>query len=105
MRETDATALLLNADFRPVSLFPLLVVSWREAVRHLARGRVAAGHDRWVRSPSMALPLPSVVALKRYRKPREAVPFTPCNAFLRNRFTCQYYSCASTAWLSVRWRS
>jgi len=91
MSETDYSALLLNADFRPVSLFPLSVISWQETVRQLVRGRVSvvAEYGRVVRSPSTALRLPSVIALKRYRKARQAVPFTRYNVFLPDRFTCQ----------------
>jgi len=92
MRVSTHPALLLNADFRPVSLFPLSLVSWQEAVSGLVRGRVAvvAEYDRSVRSPSYEVRLPSVVALKRFQRPRQRVPFTRYNVFLRDRFTCQY---------------
>lgn len=87
-------ALLLNADFRPMSLFPLSVVSWQEAVSEVVRGRVAvvAEYDRIVRSPSRQVRLPSVVALTRYRRTKRRVAFTRYNVFLRDRFTCQYCS-------------
>lgn len=85
-------ALLLNADFRPVSLFPLSIISWQNCVSELVRGRVAAvaEYDHVVRSPSQEVRLPSVVALRRYRKRPQGVPFTRYNVFLRDRFTCQY---------------
>jgi 5-methylcytosine-specific restriction endonuclease McrA len=92
MHVSSYPALLLNADFRPVSYFPLSVVSWQEAVSDLVRSRLAvvAEYDRWVRSPSREVRLPSVVALKRFRRTRQRVPFTRYNVFLRDRFTCQY---------------
>jgi len=44
-----------------------------------------------VRSPSMTIPLPSVIRMRYYvRKPHMMVPFSRTNAFLRDRYTCQY---------------
>jgi 5-methylcytosine-specific restriction endonuclease McrA len=43
-----------------------------------------------VRSPSSALRLPSVVALKEYIPQNRRPPFTRFNVFLRDRFSCQY---------------
>ena len=47
-------ALVLNADFRPLSYFPLSLWSWQDAVRAVFRERVniVAEYDRVVRSPS-----------------------------------------------------
>jgi 5-methylcytosine-specific restriction endonuclease McrA len=92
MHQSDYPALLLNADFRPMSVFPLSLVSWQEAVSEVVRGRVAvvAEYDRSVRSPSREVRLPSVIALMRYRRSRRQVGFTRYNVFLRDRFTCQY---------------
>jgi 5-methylcytosine-specific restriction endonuclease McrA len=85
-------ALLLNADFRPVSLFPLSLLSWQQAVADMVLGRVSvvAEYDRVVRSPSRELRLPSVVALRRYARAPRRIAFTRYNVFLRDRFTCQY---------------
>ncbi len=92
MQATEYPALLLNADFRPMSLFPLSLVSWQEAVGEVVRDRVAvvAEYDRVVRSPSRVVRLPSVVALRRYRRHRQQVAFTRYHVFLRDGFTCQY---------------
>jgi len=85
-------ALVLNADFRPMSYFPLSLVSWQEAVTAAVSERVVvvAEYDAVVRSPSTVLRLPSVVALRRYRPRLRKVAFTRYNVFLRDRFTCQY---------------
>ena len=85
-------ALVLNADFRPLRYFPLSLISWQEALRavFLDRVTVVAEYDAVVRSPSRSLRLPSVVALRDYRKVERGVPFTRYNVFLRDRFTCQY---------------
>ncbi|MDX2159402.1 MAG: HNH endonuclease [Hyphomicrobiaceae bacterium] len=92
MRPDIHPALLLNADFRPVSLFPLSLMSWQAAVSDVVSGRVTviAEYEAVARSPSTELRLPAVVALRRYRKGRQKVAFTRYNVFLRDRFTCQY---------------
>jgi len=81
-------ALVLNADFRPMSYFPLSLLSWQDAVQAVFSERVSvvAEHDAWARSPSTRIRLPSVVALRKLRR----VAFTRFNVFLRDRFTCQY---------------
>jgi len=85
-------ALVLNADFRPLSYFPLSLWPWQEAVKATLMGRVntVAEYDRVVRSPNLEIPLPSVVSLKEYIRPAERPAFTRFNVFLRDRFTCQY---------------
>ncbi len=85
-------ALVLNADFRPLSYFPLSVWPWQDAVKATLLGRVntVAEYDRVIRSPSMEMALPSVVSLKEYIKPADRPAFTRFNVFLRDKFTCQY---------------
>ena len=85
-------ALVLNADFRPVSYFPLSLQSWQDAVHAVFSERVAvvAEYDAWARSPSTQIRLPSVVALRKYQRAPRRVTFTRFNVFLRDRFTCQY---------------
>ena len=85
-------ALVLNADYRPLSYFPLSVWGWQDAVKaaFLDRVTILSTYDRAIRSPSMAIRLPSVVALKRYRPLARRPAFTRFNVFLRDSFTCQY---------------
>ncbi len=85
-------ALVLNADFRPLSYFPLSLWSWREVVKavFLDRVDIVSEYDRLVRSPSWELRLPSVISLKRYIPSNRRPAFTRFNVFLRDRFTCQY---------------
>jgi hypothetical protein len=46
-------ALVLNADFRPLSYYPLSLWSWQESVKavFLDRVNIVAQYDRFVRSP------------------------------------------------------
>lgn len=88
----DFPALLLNADYRPMSYFPLSTVPWQNAVKLKCEDLVdvIAEYDEVVRSPSTEMRVPSVVALKRYVPQPQHVPFTRFNVFLRDRFRCQY---------------
>lgn len=85
-------ALVLNADFRPLSYYPLSLWSWQDAIKavFLDRVNIVSHYDKIVRSPSFEIQLPSVVSLKTYIKPSRQPAFTRFNVFLRDRFTCQY---------------
>lgn len=85
-------ALVLNADFRPLSYFPLSLWSWQEAIKavFLDRVNIVANYERTVRSPSFEMRLPSVIALKEYVPSARRPAFTRFNVFLRDRFSCQY---------------
>ena len=88
----ECPALVLNADFRPLSYFPLSLWSWHDAVKAVVTDRVnvVSSYDRYVRSPSFALRAPSVIALKDFIVPNRKPAFTRFNVFLRDRFACQY---------------
>jgi 5-methylcytosine-specific restriction endonuclease McrA len=88
----DHPALVLNADFRPLSYLPLSIWPWQEAIKaaFLDRVVVIAEYDTVVRSPSVEIPLPSVVVLKEYVRPARTAAFTRFNLFLRDEFICQY---------------
>ena len=90
-------ALVLNADFRPLSYYPLSIWPWEEAIKAVYQDRVdvVSTYDKVVRSPSMEMVLPSVIALKNYVDQDRQPAFTRFNVFLRDGFTCQYCS-AST---------
>ena len=85
-------ALVLNADYRPLSYFPLSLWSWQDAVKakYLDRVDIVAEYDDCVHSPTTTLRIPSVVVLKDYVKPQKKVAFTRFNLFLRDEFRCQY---------------
>jgi 5-methylcytosine-specific restriction endonuclease McrA len=83
---------VLNADFRPLSYFPLSLWPWQEAVKavFLDRVNIVSEYEQVVRSPSFEMRLPSVIALKEYIPLSRRPAFTRFNVFLRDRFTCQY---------------
>lgn len=85
-------ALVLNADFRPLSYYPLSLWSWQDAIKAVVLDRVniVSQYEKTVRSPNFEMRLPSVVSLKTYVRPSRQPAFTRFNVFLRDRFTCQY---------------
>ena len=85
-------ALVLNADYRPLSYYPLSLWSWQDAIKSVFLDRVVIvnNYDRKIRSPSFEMKLPSVIALKSYIAPLSKPSFTRFNVFLRDRFSCQY---------------
>ena len=85
-------ALVLNADYTPLSYYPLSLWPWQTAIKALFLERVdiVASYDREVHSPSLDMKIPSVIALRQYVRPSEFPAFTRFNLFLRDRFACQY---------------
>ena len=84
-------ALVLNADYRPLSYYPLSLWNWQDTVKavFLDRVNIVSEYDHAVHSPSFEMKLPSVVSLKNYVRPALYPAFTRFNVFLRDRFTCQ----------------
>ena len=85
-------ALVLNADYRPLSYYPLSLWSWQDSVKSVFLDRVSIVnyYDRTIRSPSFIMKLPSVIALKSFIRPQSNPNFTRFNVFLRDKFSCQY---------------
>jgi len=85
-------ALVLNADYTPLSYFPLSLWPWQTAIKavFLERVDIVASYQREVHSPTWSMPIPSVIALRQYVKPSEFPAFTRFNLFLRDSFACQY---------------
>ena len=88
----NTSALVLNADFRPLSYFPLSLWSWKNSVKAVFLNRVStvSEYDYLVRSPTFSMRLPSVIALKEYIPLLRRPAFTRFNVFLRDHFDCQY---------------
>jgi len=84
--------LVLNADFRPLSYYPLSLWSWQDVIKavFLDRVDVVSNYDQEVRSPGFSMKLPSVVSLKAFVPQDRPPAFTRFNLFLRDGFTCQY---------------
>ena len=77
----DHPALVLNADFRPLSYLPLSLWPWQEAVKaaFLDRVVVVAEYDTVVRSPSIRVPNPFGGGAEGLRDARHAPPPSPAS--------------------------
>ncbi|MBJ7254930.1 MAG: HNH endonuclease, partial [Sphingomonadaceae bacterium] len=88
----NCPALVLNADYTPLSYYPLSLWPWQTAIKavFLDKVDIVSNYDRHVHSPSLDMKIPSVIALRQYVKPSEYPAFTRFNLFLRDKFECQY---------------
>jgi 5-methylcytosine-specific restriction endonuclease McrA len=89
----ESPALVLNADYRPLSYYPLSLCPWQEAVKAvlLERVQIVCEYEKTIRSTRFLMRLPSVICLKDYTRPADKKPpFTRFNVFLRDHFSCQY---------------
>ena len=79
-------ALVLNADHRPLSYYPLSLWSWQDTIKavFLERVNILEEYDRVVHSARFEMQLPSVVSLKTYIRPARRPAFTRFNVFLRD---------------------
>lgn len=92
MMHSHNPTLVLNADYTPLSHFPLSTIGWQDAIRGVFQGKydVVAEYDTIVRSQRVEMFVPSVVALREYQQIAQRVAFTRYNVFLRDKFRCQY---------------
>lgn len=88
-----SACLLLNTDGSPISMLPLSVITWQEAIRHLVldKAHVLEWHDQWVvHSANWETQVPAVIMLREYMKKKTAVRYSKQNVFLRDSYICQY---------------
>ena len=92
-------ALVLNADYQPMTYLPLSRWNWQEAIKAVFTGKVTVVDvypDVFVRAANLEIPLPSVIALNEYvpqqYKSQNTPAFTKRNVFLRDEYRCQYCS-------------
>lgn len=85
-------ALVLNADFRPVSRYPLSIWPFERTLKGVLSGKVYVvdTYDVELRSASAVYQPPSVVALTRYVHMPQRVPLTRLNLFARDGMRCGY---------------
>ncbi len=85
-------SLVLNADYTPLSYYPLSLWPWQTAIKavFLERVDIVDTYARVVHSPTHTMHLPSVIALRQYVKPSQFPAFTRFNLFLRDKFACVY---------------
>eukprot|EP01040_Poterioochromonas_malhamensis_P020143 gene20143-23988_t len=87
-------ALVLNADYQPLSFMPLSLWAWQDAMRAVLSEKadvICEYEDLCIRSVSFTMKLPSVIVLRNYFHHQNFVPFvTQKYVFLRDDYACQY---------------
>lgn len=84
----NSEVLVLNSGFVPIR-----ITSAKEAVCLITAERAISiiEEDRFVRSPSLSIPLPSVISIIGYNSfPRKRVSFSKLNVIYRDDMICQY---------------
>jgi 5-methylcytosine-specific restriction endonuclease McrA len=74
---------------------PLSVIPWEESIKYMVldKADVLLYHENWiVHSARWETPVPSVIMLREYMKPKYAVRFSRSNVYLRDNGICQYCS-------------
>ena len=88
-----SSTLLLNADFQPMEMSPLSVLSWRDSISAYYKDSVyiLKTHDEWtVRSPSIEFQVPSILVAKVYHKRKTHAKLSRKNLYIRDDYRCQY---------------
>jgi 5-methylcytosine-specific restriction endonuclease McrA len=92
-RRRPLQTLVLNADGRPLSTWPLPLVTAQDAVQAIYRARVDVV-ETWpgafYHSPSIDIAVPKVVMLRRYAPVSADPKFCRRSILLRDRYRCQY---------------
>jgi len=80
--------LLLNAD----EWTPLSIISWKKAIELICQEKVKVIEetDQEVRSVSIAIKVPSIIALKKYVRFKRKIKYSKYNVFARDDYKCQY---------------
>ena len=92
MLAVNRKALVLNADFRVLSTWPLSLIGAEEAVRAVCKGTVSVVEE-WpeaFRSPTTTIRVPKVLALRTYAPIDAAPKFCRRSILLRDRYSCCY---------------
>jgi len=86
--------LLLNADYLPMSTYPLSTISWKDAITGVLSNKMnpVSFYEQFIHSPSIEIQLPSVVALNKYVNIRRKAVWSRTAILVRDHYQCQYCS-------------
>lgn len=85
--------LILNSDLNPISILPLSVISWQDAMKLVYLEKIVVLEeysDRVVHSAHETFNVPSVCVTKEYFNYKKAIRFSRANLYLRDLYHCQY---------------
>lgn len=88
----EKQTLILNADYRPLSYYPLSTNSMKKVIKSLLKGKIRTieEYDETINIGGTTIHLPKTAVLKKYTYTHQAPKFNRYNVFLRDKFTCQY---------------
>jgi len=89
----NARSLVLNADYRPISVMPPSILTWQEAFKAVWTGALdvlEVYEGLSISSPSTKLHIPSVLKSNQYVKSKRRVHFSRHNLLMRDHYRCQY---------------
>ena len=78
---------------------PYRIVSWQDAITmmYLTKADLVVPYGEEVRSPSVSMPMPAVIRVKRkVTVARSRIRFSRINVFMRDGFRCQYCGARGT---------
>ncbi len=84
--------LILNADYRPISYYPLSVQSMKKVLKAVFKQKltILEEYEDTINIGGTTMHLPKVALLKKYIQTRQIPKFSRYNVYLRDKFTCQY---------------
>lgn len=85
--------LLLNADYKPISVLPLSVITWQHSIKLMFLGRIQIleTYSEWlIHSEKLTINVPCVAVTKDYFHYNKKVKFSRHNLYLRDLYQCQY---------------
>lgn len=86
--------LILSPSYEPADFLPLSVICWQDTMRLLCLDKIRVVHlyeNRWIKSPSTVIQLPSVaVTTEHFQFRKGRVRFSRHLMYLRDLYTCQY---------------
>ena len=89
----DLRVLELNADFIPLNLVPLSVISVQVAFKKIVEGTavpVKFYENRYIHTPTTRYQIPSVIILREYKHLKKYAKWSKSNIKLRDEYRCQY---------------
>ena len=100
----SSPTLVLNADYTPLTYYPLSLWSWKDSIRAVLSEKATVVSEYptvKIRTIRNTYSLPSVIALKQYQRGFEDVPaLTRRLLYIRDDFQCQVSVCSRNPFVS-----
>lgn len=89
------TTLVLNGDSQVLSIIPISVIPWQEAIKLIFLNKATTAEiyeNSRISSQKLSMAVPSVIMLNKYYKNKYVPEFNRYNLLYRDEFRCQYCS-------------